>query len=61
MTWLVPPKPRNSYQRKFIKNIGEKQKLPCLDTSSRKKNQHDQRLIDGFFYKNIEIHVSSSL
>ena len=32
-----------------------------LMTSSRKKRQHDYRLIDSCFHKKLEIHVSSSL
>ena len=30
-------------------------------TSSRRRNQHDYRLIDVCFYKNLEIHVSYSI
>ena len=35
-----------------------KQKLSYSDDVSRKR-QHDHRLIDGWFHKNLEIHVSS--
>ena len=32
-----------------------------LMTSSRKRHQHDYRLIYGYFHKNLEIHFSSNL
>ena len=66
MTWLVPQKPRNSSKQKFIKqteviNIQINKKFNVLMTSSRSRHQHDYRLIDVCFHKNLEIHVSYSI